>query len=372
MPSRSAKSAASPGSSADVTSASRLRVAAITGGVGFIGKHLVASLLQNGAETRVLTGSGARLKGDDFRSAGDRLQYFRTDLTDPDPATLDRLCAGADVVFHLAGLVSRKPEDNLRMMQLHVDGTRHLLDAVEHNNVKRVVLLSTSGVVGVSRSSQSIANDDSPYAMELALRWPYYASKIYQEKLAMDRAERWKTDGRDLRLVALRPSLVLGPGDDRGSSTGDVLRFLQRKFPAIPAGGLSFVDARDAALACRLAAALPEERFGISGARSYLLGAANWSFRRYMETLRDLSGAPLPGLELPPQASVLGARLWSLTGDRGRRIMDLDPESADMANHFWYIDSSRAESELGWKARPPRETLADTIADLRSRDAVAG
>ena len=70
-------------------------------------------------------------------------------------------------------------------------------------------------------------------------------------------------------MLAVNPALLLGPGDDRGSSTGDVVRFLEKKVPFIPAGGLSFVDARDAAAAMILAM----ER-GRAGER-YLVSAAN-------------------------------------------------------------------------------------------------
>ena len=41
-----------------------------------------------------------------------------------------------------------------------------------------------------------------------------------------------------------------------------------------------------------------------------------------------------------------------------------------MAQHYWYVDSTRAEHELGWKARDPMVTLADTVADLRARGVV--
>jgi len=53
----------------------------------------------------------------------------------------------------------------------------------------------------------------------------------------------------DLELVITNPSLLLGPGDDRLSSTRDVLNFLAQDIPVIPSGGINFVDARDVAAA---------------------------------------------------------------------------------------------------------------------------
>ena len=65
------------------------------------------------------------------------------------------------------------------------------------------------------------------------------------------RSERFH--GKGLRLVIMNPSLLLGPGDERLSSTKVVLDFLARKIGAVPTGGLSFVDARDAATAFQVA-----------------------------------------------------------------------------------------------------------------------
>ena len=101
--------------------------------------------------------------------------------------------------------------------------------------------MSTSGTVGVS-DNPTLATDESGYAVDPALRWAYYESKIYQEKLAIS----WARE-HDTPMAILRPSLALGPGDHDMSSTGDVLNFLERKIPGIPGGGLSFCDARDIA-----------------------------------------------------------------------------------------------------------------------------
>ena len=50
----------------------------------------------------------------------------------------------------------------------------------------------------------------------------------------------------------------------------------------------------------------------------------------------------------------------------------VDPVSLEMAQYFWYLDSSRAEKELGWQHRDATTTLADTIADLYQRGVVIG
>lgn len=345
------------------------RIVAVTGGNGFIGRALIHRLLDTGDQIRILTSSGRHASAETSNDAGASkapvIQYIRANLVEPAPGTLAEFLDGVSVLYHLAGAVSRDHDAARRMMKLHVEGTRHLLNAAHAADVARVVLMSTSGTVGVS-DKPTPATDDSNYAVRPALRWPYYESKIYQEKLAI----AWSREtGRT--LAVLRPSLALGPGDHDLSSTGDVLKFLERKIPGIPGGGLSFVDARDIADAALAAGDVADDVLTTNGEpyRTYLLGAANLSFRDYLALLQKQSGVSAPMMEVPPKLSVFGAKAWSkLAGESGRRVMDLDPASAEMANYYWYIDSSRAERELGFAPRPPEVTLRETIDWLRNRN----
>jgi dihydroflavonol-4-reductase len=164
--------------------------------------------------------------------------------------------------------------------------------------------------------------------------------------------------------MAVNPSLVLGPGDERGSSTEDVRLFLEGKIAAIPSGGLSYVDARDVAEAMILA--LDRGR----GGRRYLVGACNVTFRELFARLERVSGVKGPWAPLPREATkAAGALLEKLAAAVGR-TPDVTTESLELARHYWYVDASRAESELGWKPRDPVATLADTVANLRARGVV--
>ena len=93
--------------------------------------------------------------------------------------------------------------------------------------------------------------------MDIIARWPYYTSKLYQEEAAR------RACGDEVELVMVNPSLLLGPGDDRLSSTRPVLQFLAREIALTPPGGLNFVDARDVAalLPVAMERGTPGERY---------------------------------------------------------------------------------------------------------------
>jgi dihydroflavonol-4-reductase len=263
--------------------------------------------------------------------------------------------AGCDALFHLAGFVSREPDDGQRMMRVHIDGTRRVLEAAKAAGVRRVVLASTSGTIAVSKEPV-ILDERAPYPTDVVGGWPYYLSKIYQEKLALDLGA---TLGLD--IVIVNPSLLLGPGDERTSSTGDVRRFLKREIPVVPEGGVNFVDARDAARAT--VAALEQGRAG----ERYLLGGPNWTVAEYFGRLERASKVRAPKLKLP---NALQRRAASLV-EHAYKALDKEPPveriSVEMAQVYWWCDSGKAERELGFAARDPGETLDDTIRDLRTR-----
>jgi dihydroflavonol-4-reductase len=317
----------------------------VTGATGFLGEHLCRVLIEHGHTVRGL----ARTRSAILADLG--VEHIRGDvLSGPE---LDTALAGVDAVCHLAGAVSRDPEDAQRMMRLHVDGTRRVLDRMAAAGVSRMVLASTSGTIGVSRD-EAILDESAPYAEDIVAGWPYYASKIYQERLAFSHAEPL-----GIEVVAVNPSLLLGPGDRRLSSTGDVRKFLRREIPTVPDGGISFVDARDAAEAT--AAALERGRAG----ERYLLGGPNWTMKEFFARLGRVANIAPPRLKLPSSWARWSAGVVEEVYRWRGRQPPVDRISVEMAEHYWWIDSSKAERELGFAARDPQLTLVDTVAYLR-------
>lgn len=272
-----------------------------------------------------------------------------------DAAAVNRALCGVSRVYHLAGFVSRRASDAQELYRVHVDGTRRLLEAARQARVARVVVASSSGTIGVSAEPDVAATENDPYPIDLLKRWPYYLSKVYQEREAL---EFGRTQGID--VVCINPSLLLGPGDTRLSSTQDVLDFIKGRVPAVPAGGLSFVDVRDVAVAASAAM----ER-GRSGER-YLLGAANWTFEKFLRKLEQVSGVLAPRVRAPRRLAKLGLDLLAgLSRMSGREFADA--VSLEMAQHYWYIDCEKAKTELGFAPRDPETTLVDTVKFLRTQ-----
>ena len=318
----------------------------VTGATGFLGGALVPLLVRAGHEVRVL----ARGNAPEAEAAG--CEIVRGDVRDAD--SVRRALAGREGLYHLAGLVSRDPRDAHKMYELHVSGTRVLLAEAERAGLQRVILASSSGTIGVS-PVRRVATEEDDYPIETVGRWPYYLSKIYEEKIALEAARR------RLPVVILNPSLLLGPGDARLSSTQDIYRFLLGRIPAMPRGGISFVDVRDAARA--FVAALNRGNVG----ERHLLGAANWEFSEFFGRLSRLARRSPPPLRLPSAVKVAAAHLMEGWAHRRGREPGLPAADVEMGEHWFFIDSSKAERLLSFSPRDPMETLAETISYVRER-----
>ena len=318
----------------------------ITGGTGFLGTHVVRQLLGAGEKNlRVMASRVPVWMKDAGIEAAEGSVSNSVDVSNA--------VANVSAIFHLAGKVSRENADARQMNKIHVDGTRILAQAAREAGVKTFVLASSSGTIAVSERDEVVDETNLP-PLSIISRWAYYASKYYQERTALE-----NFDGEGLKLVILNPSLLLGSGDERLSSSKVVLDFMARKIPLTPSGGLNFVDARDAAAAFVNALERGTHR------EKYLLGAANWSFAEFFRRLERLTGVSAPVLKVPKTVAVAGAGLINSFYRNWNWKSPVQPEEVEQAEHFWYFDSSKAERELNFAPRDPAETLQDTVKYLR-------
>ena len=145
----------------------------------------------------------------------------------------------ADVIFHLAGVVSGAAEADFDLgMRTNLDGTRAVLDAARSAGVPRTVHTSSVAAIGVRAGG---AAADETHQSDLAkLVGTYKRSKF----LAEQEVRRAVDGGQD--VVIVNPTTPVGPWDAKPTPTGEiVVRFLNRRMPAYVDTGLNVVDVRE-------------------------------------------------------------------------------------------------------------------------------
>ncbi|HMC89201.1 MAG TPA: NAD-dependent epimerase/dehydratase family protein [Gemmataceae bacterium] len=309
----------------------------VIGATGFIGHHVSTRLLQLGADVTVLVRPTSR------RWAGSRINYAEGSLEDEH--SLMRICRGKELVFHLAGVVDFH-SDWERFRRVNVQGTRHVVAAARAAGARR--LIYTSSIVAVGASAEPATLDETCRWNLGTLRIPYVTTKREAEELALS------ASSGALEVVAVNPASVVGPDDFASSEFGTLCRrFWRGRLPLYFGGGNNFVDVRDVALGHLLAA-----EHGRAGER-YILGGENRTYGAFFADLARVAHKPIFRLRFPNAfASVVAALERGLRGQSPSKPY-LTAGQACLLALFFFCTSRKANDQLGYQARPLRQSLRD-------------
>ncbi len=170
----------------------------ITGGAGFIGSHIVDSLLQKEYEVIVYDNFSSGIMDNLKHIKNDKLTIINGDILDYQK--LESSMRGCDFVSHHAAqleifLAYDEPEKDL---EVNTVGTLNVLKAAKKNNIKKVINISSACVYGQTSLAKKESDDVNP-------NWDYGVSKLAAEKYA-----KIYNDYKNLPVVSLRYGIVYG------------------------------------------------------------------------------------------------------------------------------------------------------------------
>ena len=187
----------------------------VTGGLGFIGSHLVESLIEDNEVTIIDDQTSGKLKN--IKSFNKRnIELIRGSIND---LNLKKIFEDIDYIFHHAALIS-VPEsilDPLKYNEINVNGTLQVLMAARDSHIKKLVFASSAAVYGDNNilplSEEAYINPLSPYAVNKV------AGELYCQVF---------TESYGLPTVSLRYFNVFGPRQDPNSAYAAVIpNFIQ-------------------------------------------------------------------------------------------------------------------------------------------------
>ncbi|MEM6620418.1 MAG: aldehyde reductase [Pseudomonadota bacterium] len=329
----------------------------VTGGSGFIAKHIILALLDEGLSVRASVRNEDRAA--DVRAAMNthardretldaRLTFVELDLTRDEgwDAALD----GCSALIHTASpFPMAQPEDEDELVRPAVDGTLRAMNAARDAGVTRVILTSsTVAVTGTRLPAGRHRYDENDWTdVHSAMTTPYAKSKTLAERAAWS----FVREHPEMKLTSINPGLVLGPPLDSriGTSLELIERLLAGKDPLVPRLGLPVVDVRDIAQ-MHVRALLRDESVGFR-----FVGAERFM---WMTDLAKVLAAEYPDRRVPTrQAPDWLLRLFAIWDKSIKGILPT-------LGHETPVNSALAAEILGIEFIEARQAIRTSAASL--------
>ncbi len=321
----------------------------VTGVTGFVGA----------AVARVFAEAGYNVRGI-ARATSDRtnLADFPGDMATgdlDDPASLKEAMRGVSGLAHVAADYRLWVPDAEEIVRNNERGTANIMDAALRAGVERIVYTSSVATLAPAEDRTRPSNEDRPLTPRTAVG-AYKRSKVVAERMVEEMIAR-----EGLPAVIVNPSTPIGPRDVKPTPTGRmIVDAATGKMPAYVETGLNFVHVDDCARGHLLAY---EE--GAIGKR-YILGGQDVTLGDFFKEIARQAGRKPPTTRLPiaPLLPVAwGLELWARIS--GKAPM-LTVDTLRMSSHYMYYSSARAIEDLGYRARPWQEAVADALAWFRA------
>lgn len=312
----------------------------VTGANGMVGANLVRMLLARGDRVKAVTFGDAR--------SLDGLDVERTECNILDHAAVDRLLKGADIVYHLASVITLRSRRNAHAERVNTEGACAVAEGCLRRGVRRMVHFSSIHAFSPHPLHEAVVEtrrlcgDDHPF--------PYDRSKSRGQRAVLDAVQR------GLDAVIIHPTGILGPHDYAPSHAGRALLDIYRgRTRALVRGGFNWVDVRDVC-----AGAMAAEERGHSG-ENYILSGHHVPVMEMGRLVSRLAGRRPPRVMVPDWVMRSAAPLaegWA--GLRGREPR-FSKFTLHTLVHHQEVSHEKATRALGYNPRPFSETLRDTF-----------
>ena len=325
----------------------------VTGATGFVGSAIARALLAHGHPVRVLvrpSSNRANLMGLD-------LAIVEGDIRDA--RVLVSAMRNVRYVVHAAADYRLWTRDPHALIENNVVGTRTVMEAALAAGVERIVYTSSVATLAL-RSHGEPADETRRIAAQDAVG-AYKRSKVLAERevetmIAHDR----------LPAIIVHPSTPIGPRDIRPTPTGRIIvEAASGRMPAFVDTGLNLAHVEDVAEGH--VAAYQRGEIG----RRYILGGQDVSLQAMLAEIARQTGRRAPRVSLPRAPLVPLA----LAAEGFARLTGKEPfltrDALRMSRYRMYFSSARAERELGYRARPWQEAIADALGWFRAAGMIA-
>jgi dihydroflavonol-4-reductase len=316
----------------------------VTGATGHLGFTLVKELVAR----KYVVRAGVRNSHNTDRNK--HLLNLGVEIVDADlmkPETIQKAVKDVEGIFQVAAVFALNATDPQKdIIDPSVIGGLNILKAAKEEGVKRIVWTSSMAAVGMGTTPNNPFTEDDWYHQA---KNPYYYAKYKAEW------EAWKyAESNNLDLVTINPGYIIGPNFYRHTPTTKIFEdILSNNLPMSPPMRFNFVDVRDVALAHILAYEKKEAK------GRYICATNVITFKKALQLLHEMySEIKVPRFQMSPFLMKIFAIFSRQVTREEARI------STETCIH---TDTSKIQRELGWKPRPVKESLLQTLQWIQTQ-----
>lgn len=314
---------------------------AVTGATGHVGVNLVKSLVDKGFDVTALIHKNPSIFN------GLNIDKVNGDLLIPD--TLSKFCKDADVVIHLAALISIGSSSFNQVQMTNVVGTKNLVEAAKVIGVRKFIHFSSIHALIHEPLDQPMDEN-----RELAID-----SKISYERTKAI-AEKWvlEQQSENFDVIVLNPTSIIGPKDPGPSLMGEfICGAYKGTIPGVVPGGYDWVDVRDI-----VDATIEAINKGRGGER-YILSGSWLKIKEFADIFIEVSDKKRLLPVIPLWLATIGVPfLFLFSKLTGTKPLYTKESLSILQSGNQNISSKKAQKELNFNPRPLKETLADTYS----------
>jgi dihydroflavonol-4-reductase len=312
---------------------------AVTGASGHVGTNLCPMLIEQGHQVKALVYQD--LNGIEHLP----MEFIRGDVTREED--LVALCRDCEVVIHLAAYISLRKKDP-KCGKINADGCVNLINAAKKTGIRKIIHFSSIHAYNQAPFDGTLDENRSLCLNSLV---SYNQSKAWGQKIMIE------SSTRDLEIIVLNPTAIIGPFDYAPSYLGHaLLRFYRGQNPGLIPGGYNWVDVRDV---CQ--ATINALEYG-TGGTSYLISGSWLSLRSLADEIRKLGGHAPPRFELPFFLAQISTPFLNFHSYINKRPPLFTYVALDtIKNSHRNISNEKARKFLKFNPRPFDVTLSDTI-----------
>ena len=331
----------------------------VTGGTGLVGSHLLKQLIKGEESIRAIYRDEKSLNkikhffilfNISWSDVLKKVEWVKSDLLNP--AVLEDAFIGIDHVYHCAAMVSFNKRDKKQMLKVNIEGTSNVVNLSLDYNVKKLCHVSSTAAIGNTtngdlRTEKNDWQNDGTFSK-------YSISKYFAEM------EVWRGSEEGLDVVIVNPSIIIGAGDWKSSSSNLFLKVWNGlRFYTLGVNGFVYINDVVKAMTELMNSDIKNER--------YLVIAENLTFQTLFNYISEYLNKPYPSVLVRKWMTSVLCKVEAIKSFLFKSNPLVTKESADSAMRITKYSNQKIKKDLQFEFTPIKIAVKET-ADLFLKD----